>query len=79
MMRWTVETFSNAVDAEIEALPKDMRARFVRLAETIEQLGFEALPFAAVNTLRRSCGNFALAAAMEFLAPSTSRRPAVGW
>jgi phage-related protein len=51
MMRWTVETFSNAVDAEIEALPKDMRARFVRLAETIEQLGFEALPFAAVKHL----------------------------
>jgi phage-related protein len=51
MMRWTVETFSSAVDAEIEALPKDMRARLVRLAETIEQLGFEALPFTAVKHL----------------------------
>lgn len=50
-MRWTVETFSRAVDAEIEALPKDMRARLVRLLEVIQQLGFEALPSASVKHL----------------------------
>jgi len=31
-MRWTVETLNAAVDAEIEALPNDMRARLSRLA-----------------------------------------------
>ena len=43
-MRWVVETLNPTVDAEIGALPPDMRARFVRLAELIENLGFEALP-----------------------------------
>jgi phage-related protein len=40
-MRWTVETFSAAVDAEIEALPASLRARLVRLMETIEAVGLE--------------------------------------
>ena len=43
-MPWVVETLSAAVDAEIEALPADMRARLVRLTEIIERSGFEALP-----------------------------------
>ena len=50
-MRWTVETLNSAVDAEIEALPKDMRARLVRLANIIEQVGFEGLPFSSVKHL----------------------------
>ena len=50
-MRWTVETFSSAVDAEIEALPKDMRVRLIRFTEIIEQLGFDGLPSASVKHL----------------------------
>jgi hypothetical protein len=50
-MRWTVETSNSVVDAEIEALPKDMRARLVRLANVIEQVGFEGLPFSSVKHL----------------------------
>ena len=50
-MRWTVETLGVAVDAEIEALPKDMRARLVRLTEIIEQVGLEALPRDSVKHL----------------------------
>jgi phage-related protein len=50
-MHWTVETLSAAVDAEIEALPKDMRARLVRLSEIIEKVGFEALPRESVKHL----------------------------
>ena len=42
-MGWTVETLS-AVDAEIENLPVKLRARLLRLLETIENLGLEALP-----------------------------------
>ena len=50
-MRWTVETFNAAVDAEIEALPNDMRSRLVRLSNTIEQVGFQGLPRDSVKHL----------------------------
>jgi len=50
-MRWTVETLNHLVDAEIEALPKDMRARLVRLTEVIQLLGFQALPPGSVKHL----------------------------
>ncbi|MGA7328577.1 MAG: type II toxin-antitoxin system RelE/ParE family toxin, partial [Rhodomicrobium sp.] len=40
-MAWTVETLNAAVDAELEALPADMRARFTRIAGLIETLGLE--------------------------------------
>ena len=31
-MAWTVETLNETVDAELEALPADMRARFVHIS-----------------------------------------------
>ena len=43
-MAWTVESLNDVVDAEIEALPADMRARLVRLSAVIEQHGFDGLP-----------------------------------
>ncbi len=42
-MTWTVETLGPAVDAEIAALPKDMQASFLRLAERIEAVGLERI------------------------------------
>ncbi len=42
-MTWTVETFGPIVDAEIAALPKDMQAGFLRLAERIEAVGLERI------------------------------------
>lgn len=39
-MLWTVETYEG-VDAEIDALPVKLRARFVRLLEMVETLGLE--------------------------------------
>ena len=41
-MAWTVETVS-AVDAEMAALPVSLRARLLRLLETVENVGLEAL------------------------------------
>ena len=41
-MGWTVETVVG-VDAEIETLPVKLRARLVRLLETVENVGLEAL------------------------------------
>ncbi len=38
-MAWSVETLNVTVDAELSALPPDMRARFVRIAELIEAVG----------------------------------------
>ena len=41
-MAWTVETVP-AVDAEMAALPVSLRARLLRLLETVENVGLEAL------------------------------------
>ena len=51
LMRWTVAALNAAVAAEIAALPKDMRTRFVRLTGVIEDFGFEALPRESVKHL----------------------------
>ncbi len=40
-MRWTVETLNETVDAEVETLPEDMRARLARIAKLIEENGLE--------------------------------------
>lgn len=48
---WTVETLNEAVDAEIEALPKDLRARLVRVTMLIESVGLETLPHDTVKHL----------------------------
>lgn len=41
-MKWTVETVM-AADAEIQALPVALRARLIRLLETVENVGLEVL------------------------------------
>lgn len=40
-MTWIIETLNATVDEEIEALPVDMRARLVRIAELIATIGLE--------------------------------------
>lgn len=40
-MTWTIETLNATVDEEIEALPVDMRARLVRIAELVATVGLE--------------------------------------
>ncbi|SRR5208283_794454 len=40
-MPWTVETLDEVVDAEVEALPEDMRARLARIAKLIEEKSLE--------------------------------------
>jgi phage-related protein len=48
---WTVETLNAAVDAEIAALPADLRARLVRMTNLIESVGLERLPHDAIKHL----------------------------
>jgi hypothetical protein len=50
-MSWVVETLNEIVDDELDALPIDLRARFVRLAQLIELHGLTALPRDAVKHL----------------------------
>jgi phage-related protein len=40
---WRVEILNETVAAEITALPADMQARFLRLAERITSVGLESL------------------------------------
>ncbi len=42
-MSWRVEFLDDRVIAEIEALPADMQARFLRIAELIESVGLPAV------------------------------------
>ena len=51
-MKWSVETLGALVDAEILALPKDMQAAFVRLAERVEAVGLERIGAPHVKHLR---------------------------
>ena len=40
-MAWRVETLNVTVDKELDALPADMRARFVRIAKLITTVGLQ--------------------------------------
>jgi len=39
MNTWSVETLNELVDAELTALPFDMRGRFVRVSQLLEEFG----------------------------------------
>jgi hypothetical protein len=56
-MPWRVEILDETVAAEIAALPADMQARFIRLAERIASVGLESLSEPHVSILKASSGN----------------------
>lgn len=51
-MAWIVETLNATVDAEINALPADMRAQLSRISFMIEEFGLEHLREPHVKHLR---------------------------
>ena len=51
-MAWTVETLGDVVDAELEELPADMRARFHYISQLIEEFGLEQVREPHVKHLR---------------------------
>ena len=53
-MSWTVETLSKTVDDELESLPLDMRARFIRVVELIETFGLNHVGSTHVKHLEGS-------------------------
>ena len=42
-MSWTVETLNPTVDAELDALPADMRAKFAHISFLIEEFGLDKM------------------------------------
>ena len=60
-MSWTVETLNETVDAEVEALPADMRASLARIAKLIEEKGLERCG----RTARKACGRASVGDAAE--------------
>ena len=48
---WTVETLNATVDAEIDALPDDMYAHFIRIGGVIESSGLPTLRMPQVRHL----------------------------
>jgi phage-related protein len=53
-MKWIVETLNEVVDAELEALPADMRARLSHIARLIEEMGLERVGEPHVKHLESS-------------------------
>lgn len=51
-MTWSVETLSEVVDKELETLPADMRARFVRIVQLIETVGLPRVSLPHVRHLK---------------------------
>ncbi len=51
-MNWTVLILNAAVEAELNSLPTDMRARFVRIANLIETHGLERVGMPYVRHLQ---------------------------
>lgn len=53
-MPWAVETLNEAVDRELDELPPDLRARFVRITRLIEDLGLPRVGSPHVRHVKES-------------------------
>ena len=65
-MGWTVEDSNEIVDAEVEALPEDMRARLARIANLIEEKSLERMGEPHVKHIEAVCERCGCKAAAEF-------------
>lgn len=52
-MTWKVELLNEAVEAELLALPNDMQARFVHIAELLETFGPQRVGMPHIRPLER--------------------------
>jgi hypothetical protein len=58
-MGWVAETLNAKLDKEVSALPADMRANLVRIAELIEEFGLDRVQGPHLKHLQgrlRRCG-----------------------
>jgi hypothetical protein len=73
-MAWTVETLNETVDAELAALPADMRARLARISELIESVGLLNVTEPHVRYIRSQLWEIRLKGKPASRARFTSRR-----
>lgn len=52
-MTWKVELLNEAVEAELLALPNDMQARFIHIAELLETFGPQRVGMPHIRPLER--------------------------
>jgi len=84
-MGWVVEFLNRTVAAEVEALPNDMRAKFLRIVQLIEARGIEGMREPHVKHLdgrlweMRMTGRDGISRAIYVLSPPGGRcgRPRV--
>jgi phage-related protein len=83
-MAWTVETLNETVDAELNELPADMRARLARISELIEVVGLPNVKEPHVRHIRgalweiRLKGKAGIARALYVTAKGTASRDPEG-
>lgn len=77
-MAWTVETLSAAVDAELEALPADMRVRFSYITRLIEEFGLDRVREPHVKHLQGPLWEMCMKG-KDGRGHSTSRQRASAW
>jgi hypothetical protein len=75
MYVWTVETLDEIVDAELDRLPADMKARFVRVAEWMNPSCLSMSGCLTSGAYLRSFGQFGLKEKMVLLEGSMSLPP----
>ena len=51
-MAWSVELLNKTVEKELQALPKDMRARFIKISQMIEEHGLHEVGMPYVRHLQ---------------------------
>ena len=76
-MQWTVETLNETINQELEALPSDLRARFVRVVDLIESVGLERVGHPMSDIFEDHCGKFVCRVEMGLPELYMSRLPAV--
>jgi hypothetical protein len=58
-MGWRVDILDHRVEKELDALSADIRQRFLRIAELIQQHGLAAMHAPYVKHLEANCGRCA--------------------
>jgi hypothetical protein len=71
---WTVELLNASVEAELDALPDDMLARFWHIVDLIEEVGLEQVRGPHVD----ACGRSGAKAVRASRGPCTSREKVGG-
>jgi hypothetical protein len=76
---WAVEVLNDLVEAELLSLPKDMQARFLRIAELLESFGPQRVGLPHVRPLGEKLWEMRLSGRKESDARFTQLQRDGGW